>query len=398
MLYTNKKKSKFNLIKLVLFIFALLLLMMASFFFVNYKYTQTLDNFYFEFSNSNYDNAKKVHDKNIIFTLKKKSLNNDLNTYFTSIVKNTCNELKNNDISNDEALNIFKEIHKYNVLSSSLDKLILSLDKDFVPTGNMSSESTLNLAIQKYESKDYTGALELLSKIPSSDDAEYSSAKTYIDKCKTDYKTELFEKADELIANKYYTKAIDLLSTADTNIVSKNDEDIKKKISFTQMVKDEYLAYRHLDDAAYTSNAIMQAITTENINTLNIESKTSYLLYVNLDEQKTYIYKGAKDNWSLLDSFSCSTGIAGKETPKGMYSVTGRGDWFFSDEFQQGGKYWVQFMGDYLFHSLPYNQAQSEVVDYTLGVPASHGCIRLEDEKAKWIYDNVPDDTKVIIN
>ena len=45
--------------------------------------------------------------------------------------------------------------------------------------------------------------------------------------------------------------------------------------------------------------------------------------------------------------------------------------------------------GDYLFHSVPYNKDQSEVVDYTLGVPASHGCIRLKTEDAKWIYDNI---------
>ena len=71
---------------------------------------------------------------------------------------------------------------------------------------------------------------------------------------------------------------------------------------------------------------------------------------------------------------------------------------FFSDKYNQGGKYWVQFYGDYLFHSVPYNKDQSEVVDYTLGVPASHGCIRLKTEDAKWIYDNIESGTKVIIN
>ena len=33
-----------------------------------------------------------------------------------------------------------------------------------------------------------------------------------------------------------------------------------------------------------------------------------------------------------------------------------------------------------------------------LGQPASHGCVRLSIEDAKWIYDNVPEKTKVVIH
>ncbi len=112
----------------------------------------------------------------------------------------------------------------------------------------------------------------------------------------------------------------------------------------------------------------------------------------------TYIYSGSNNNWNLIKEFSSSTGIEGKETPKGIFSVTDRGDWFYSEEFQQGAKYWVQFMGDYLFHSLPYDESQENIVDYTLGKPASHGCIRLNVEDAKWLYDNIDDGTKIIIN
>ncbi|MDZ7543981.1 L,D-transpeptidase family protein, partial [Clostridium perfringens] len=93
-----------------------------------------------------------------------------------------------------------------------------------------------------------------------------------------------------------------------------------------------------------------------------------------------------------------STGISGKETPKGIFAVTNRGDWFFAEEFGQGGKYWVQFMGDYLFHSIPFDKTQTVVLDDTLGTPASHGCIRLKVEDAKWLYDNIANDTKIIIN
>ena len=150
------------------------------------------------------------------------------------------------------------------------------------------------------------------------------------------------------------------------------------------------------DDQATSS--MLQSISSQNINTLNIESLTSNLIYVNLAEQITYVYEGYANNWNLVKDFSCSTGIDGEDTPTGVFTVLNRGDWFFSDSYGQGGKYWVQFLGDYLFHSLPYDESQSEILDYTLGTPASHGCVRLETEDAKWIYDNIEDGTKVIIS
>lgn len=185
---------------------------------------------------------------------------------------------------------------------------------------------------------------------------DFNSAKEYIHKTKEIYKNELITKSDELIANKYYTKAIELLSSYDTNILGENNKDINDKIHFVKMVKDEYLANIANEDSEYTSNAILQSITIDNVNALNIESKTPYFIYVNLLQQKTYIYEGAINNWKLIKIFESSTGLPGKETPKGVFAITGRGEWFFSEEFMQGGKYWVQFMGDYLFHSIPFNQ------------------------------------------
>lgn len=33
-----------------------------------------------------------------------------------------------------------------------------------------------------------------------------------------------------------------------------------------------------------------------------------------------------------------------------------------------------------------------------LGIPASHGCVRLKDEDAKWFYENIPEGTMVVIH
>ena len=142
----------------------------------------------------------------------------------------------------------------------------------------------------------------------------------------------------------------------------------------------------------------MECINVNNVNTLNISSDTKYLVYVDLTNQTTNVYKGSTNDWNLIKSFSCSSGTEEEDTPIGIFSVTDRGEWFYSKEYEQGGKYWVQFFGDYLFHSYPYDETQTEVLDYTLGEPSSHGCIRLDTDDAKWIYDNIDLNTKVIIN
>lgn len=323
----------------------------------------------------------------------------EVSKYFTSIIDALCNELKNNNITANQAVSVFKEIKSYDILDESLDKLILALDENYILEDSSLYKSYLDLAIEKFNAGEFSESINMFSKIPYSQLEYYNTAQNYIEKCKTSYKQSLFQEADKLVSEDYYTKAIDLLSNLDRTIISSTDSDIENKISSIEIAREEYLSNEYyIDNAQPTSTALLQNLNTQTINTLDISSSTPYFIYVNLAEQKTYVYEGSTNNWALEKELECSTGIEGKETPKGVYTVTGRGDWFFSDEFQQGGKYWVQFWGDYLFHSLPYDETQSTVLDYTLGEPASHGCIRLTVEDSKWLFENMPDNTKVIIN
>ena len=105
-----------------------------------------------------------------------------------------------------------------------------------------------------------------------------------------------------------------------------------------------------------------------------------------------------RDGTEVLYAMVCSSGI-NDCTPRGTYSVTGRGYSFYNRREAMGGRYYVQFYGDYLFHSVPtdaagnYMPAEGE----KLGQPASHGCVRLTVSDAKWLYDNLPNGTRVTI-
>lgn len=395
------QKPKKGVFKILTIIFAVFLIGFAANYYINYKYSLITNEFVAKFNTNDFDSAKEIIASNDFYLkLKKKTLNKDLNEYFSSRVKGLCDSSLNTEENKSKSLVILNEIKSYNILDSSLNKLIISLDKNYVPESDSDYKAILDLGLDNCNNGDFITSINLLKKIPDSS-KYYNEANKYIEKCKNDYKENLFKQADELVKDDYYTKAINLLSSADTSIISKSDAEITSKINTITEAKENYLASIDSNDnqnSTLTSSQLLQSITTNNINTLNIESLTSYLVYVNLSEQMTYVYKGSMNKWDNIKSFTCSTGVDDEKTPPGIFDVRERGEWFFSDKYEQGGKYWVQFYGDYLFHSVPYNKDQSEVVDNTLGTPASHGCIRLKTEDAKWIYDNIEFGTKVIIN
>lgn len=395
----NKNKDVFKIFAISC---SVLLLVVILNFYVDYKYLSIVNNFYSKFNSCDFTEAKKIiNNDSIYLKLKKKKLNNDLNAYFSEVVNNICQSLLESNEEKEKALIVFNEIKSYNILNSSINKLIISLDKNYVVQTESDYKAILLLGVDSYNNGNLKEGIDYLKKIPST--SKYANkANKYIKQYVNEYKEGLFNQADELVKDDYYTKAINLLKDADTSIIDVNDTDIEAKINSISEARENYLtsisSNENKQETISASSKLLQSLTSNNINTLNIESLTSNLIYVNLKDQITYIYKGSINNWDKIKSFKCSTGIESEKTPIGIFDVRERGAWFFSDKYNQGGKYWVQFYGDYLFHSVPYNKDQSEVVDYTLGVPASHGCIRLKTEDAKWIYDNIESGTKVIIN
>lgn len=126
-------------------------------------------------------------------------------------------------------------------------------------------------------------------------------------------------------------------------------------------------------------------------------AQPKFLIDVNVSDQKVRIFENDK----MIKEWLVSTG-QNDSTPLGRFTIQNRGEWFFSEKYQQGAMWWVSFKdwGVYLFHSLPMDRDRSIITEEAekLGSPASHGCVRLEIDKAKWIYDNIPQGTDVYIH
>lgn len=132
-----------------------------------------------------------------------------------------------------------------------------------------------------------------------------------------------------------------------------------------------------------------------------VKDSESIWIDVSVDEQKVYI----KNQEDTLYTMTASTGLdtsSDNSTPKGTYYIEPeRGEWFFSSGYQQGAQYWVSWKnhGEFLFHSVPMDENQQVIESEAkkLGEKASHGCIRLTVSDAKWIYDHIKTNTKVVI-
>ena len=104
----------------------------------------------------------------------------------------------------------------------------------------------------------------------------------------------------------------------------------------------------------------------------------------------------------LVRTMKCSTGKDATPTPTGTFqSTTGPGArWHYFKKYQCWAQYAYYIEGDIMFHSVLYGQKDGPVTQSSvnnLGRKASHGCVRLSVEDAKWIYQNCPMNTKVIV-
>ncbi|WP_196716820.1 L,D-transpeptidase family protein [Actinomyces trachealis] len=123
-------------------------------------------------------------------------------------------------------------------------------------------------------------------------------------------------------------------------------------------------------------------------------SPTNYLIVVDTSAPHCMSFYWRNGAWQPHHDWPCSVGASSTPTVRGTFSIGSRGRSFGSG---YTAYWWTQFHGDYLFHSIIYNQGTYTVKDGTLGGHVSHGCVRMRIQDAKWIYDNIPSRTRVVV-
>lgn len=124
-------------------------------------------------------------------------------------------------------------------------------------------------------------------------------------------------------------------------------------------------------------------------------SSSPYIIMVNRNTHKVGIFQGWSGNWTPVYYWDCTTGAPNTPTVSGVFRVGSKGYYFDSGSARC---YWyTQFYGNYLFHSVLYSKYTGALQDGRLGMSLSHGCVRLDINNAKWIYENIPSGTAVVV-
>lgn len=116
---------------------------------------------------------------------------------------------------------------------------------------------------------------------------------------------------------------------------------------------------------------------------------------INLDIQVMTIF----ENGVVLDSFLISSGKRGMDTPKGSFRVSNKHPRPWSKAYGLFMPYWMAIVssGKFGIHELPewpggYKEGQDH-----LGIPVSHGCIRLGVGAAQRVYNWAEIGTPIVI-
>ena len=114
------------------------------------------------------------------------------------------------------------------------------------------------------------------------------------------------------------------------------------------------------------------------------ESAGPQRVVIGLSEQLAYLYRGD----TLVAVATISTGIEGRNTPTGIFSVLDKKPFYRSKKYDNAPMPWMQRIDQYgiALHG-----------GYNPGYPASHGCIRLPVAFAKKLYSVTEIGTPVYI-
>ena len=131
---------------------------------------------------------------------------------------------------------------------------------------------------------------------------------------------------------------------------------------------------------------------------------TPFAITVDVTNQVVSVYtRDEEGNYTIpVRQMLCSSGKVGTDSPVGDWVLNGRkARWCYFPKWGDYARYWTRINASVAFHSPIYSAVSVKAIKEgsyeMLGNRASHGCVRLALEDAKWIYDNVGAGTVVSI-
>lgn len=133
-----------------------------------------------------------------------------------------------------------------------------------------------------------------------------------------------------------------------------------------------------------------------------VAKRFPYRVEVSLSRQVVDIWAlNSQNEYRHVKSFTCSTG-KNNTTPRGIFlRAFPANRWHYFKKFYCWAQYSFVIEGDILFHSVIFGSKNENSLHRSsvraLGNPASHGCVRLTVEDAKWLFEHCERGSLVVV-
>ena len=134
-------------------------------------------------------------------------------------------------------------------------------------------------------------------------------------------------------------------------------------------------------------------VSQESKNPTQLPSEGEFI-EIDLSDQKLILHNNGK----VAGEYSISSGKPGMSTPTGEFQVLDKLKLIWSKKYSLYMPYSLHFGNDYCIHELPYWPGGYREGENHLGIPVSHGCVRLGVGPAKTVYDFARVGTKIHIH
>jgi hypothetical protein len=205
----------------------------------------------------------------------------------------------------------------------------------------------------------------------------------YTDANNEDTDNDGFSDKEELI-NGYSPHNLSPVKLEDNDCDSDGLSDRMELNFHTNLIKSDTDGDGYSDGVEINNGFNPNSLTTEKLDK-RIEINSS-------KQELSYFLGGVR-----MDTFIVSTGRTGMYTPTGHYQVDGKNERAWSS-YGLWMPHWMSLQNGYFgIHELPEWPDGSKEGEDHLGIPVSHGCIRLGVGSAEFLYNWTPIGTKVFI-
>lgn len=181
-------------------------------------------------------------------------------------------------------------------------------------------------------------------------------------------------------------------SEAQVKVFSGYGDELTKHESFEQgFIGGSLAALINTQAGEVALYSIKQNIPTGDIS----QNNGNYIEIDRSTQMLTYYIAGFQQ-----DTFNVSTGRKNYETPAGTFAVQNHHERAWSSKYGLWMPYWMAFTpdGSYGIHELPEWPSGYKEGENHLGIPVSHGCVRLGVGPAEQLYNWASDGTPVLIH